>query len=208
MKIDSIIFDLDGTLWDSTQGVTDAFNEIIRNTKVTNPITLEDIKSIMGLSVLEIPLRLFPHLEDEPRTTLITACWANECKYLEEHGGSLFDKLEDTIKKLATKYKLFIVSNCQIGYIEAFLKAHNLSEYFIDYENAERTGLTKGENIKLVVERNNLKNPVYVGDTQWDMEATRFAGIPFVFASYGFGQVDDYDYKIDTFDQLIDLDNN
>lgn len=38
-----------------------------------------------------------------------------------------------------------------------FFKAHKLDKYFIDYECPGRTGLPKGENIKLIVERNNLK---------------------------------------------------
>lgn len=39
-----------------------------------------------------------------------------------------------------------------------FFKAHKLDKYFTDYECPGRTGLSKGENNKLVIERNNLKN--------------------------------------------------
>jgi phosphoglycolate phosphatase len=97
------------------------------------------------------------------------------------------------------------VSNCQEGYIEAFLDYHKLGKYFLDFENPGRTGLTKGENIKLVIERNQLQHPVYVGDTKGDQEAATFAGIPFVFARYGFGQPETYHFVIDRFDQLLDL---
>ena len=41
-----------------------------------------------------------------------------------------------------------------------------MAEYFEDFECAGNTGKPKGENNKLVIERNNLKSPVYVGDTQ------------------------------------------
>ncbi|MEW8993698.1 HAD family hydrolase [Clostridium sp.] len=80
-----------------------------------------------------------------------------------------------------------------------------MKKYFIDFEHPGRTGLTKGENIKLIINRNNLKNPMYVGDTQGDRNAARTAGIPFVYAAYGFGKVEDYDYKIDKFPELIDI---
>ncbi len=46
---------------------------------------------------------------------------------------------------------------------------------------------------------------MYVGDTQGDRNAARLAGIPFVYASYGFGNVEDYDYKIDRFPELVDM---
>ena len=69
----------------------------------------------------------------------------------------------------------------------------------------QRTGLTKGENIKLIIERNNLINSIYVGDTDGDLKASRFAGIPFIYARYGFGEVKEYDYVIDSFDELLKL---
>ena len=112
-----------------------------------------------------------------------------EYEYLSEHGATLYNKLEDTLERLSKKYKLFIVSNCQDGYIESFFKSHKLEKYFIDYECPGRTGLAKAENIKLIVERNNLKNPVYVGDTQGDAKAAKDANIPFIYANYGFGDV-------------------
>ena len=55
------------------------------------------------------------------------------------------------------------------------------------------------------MERNNFKNSVYVGDTISDKEAADYAKIPFVYASYGFGKIKDYDYKIDDIKDLINL---
>ena len=117
----------------------------------------------------------------------------------------LYAKVEETLKELSKKYKLFVVSNCQDGYIECFFKAHKLDKYFTDYECPGRTGLSKGENNKLVIERNNLKKPVYVGDTEGDAESARVAGIPFVFAKYGFGSVEKYQYEIDSFQDLLTI---
>lgn len=206
MKLDSIVFDLDGTLWDSTSSVIDSWNETISNyNEVKNKLTVDDIKGVMGLVTEDIALKFFPYLEEENRLTIINHCCENECTHLEKHGAILYDKLEEILNDLAKKYKLFIVSNCQCGYIEAFFKSHKLNKYFIDYESSGRTGLNKGENIKLIIERNNLINPVYVGDTDGDLKASRFAGIPFIYARYGFGEVNDFDYAIDSFEELLKL---
>lgn len=204
--VDSIIFDLDGTMWDSSDAIVEIWNEAIREFKdIDKSITKEELKAVVGVPVIEIVKTLFPYLKEERAIGFMNYCCKKENEYLPIRGGILFSELEETLKKLSQKYKLFIVSNCHHGYIEAFFHAHNMKKYFIDFEHPGRTGLTKGENIKLIINRNNLKNPMYVGDTQGDRNAARIAGIPFVYAAYGFGKVEDYDYKIDKFPELIDI---
>lgn len=159
----------------------------------------------MGLQMDDISRKLFPNLDFKTRTKIIKQCFEIEGKYIEEHGGILYKKVEDVLNNLSKKYKLFIVSNCQQGYIEGFFKYHQLENYFLDYEIPSRTGLTKGENIRLIMERNDLTKPVYIGNTEGDLKAARYASIPFVFAKYGFGNVTDYDYVIEKFDDLLEL---
>ncbi|ASN05396.1 HAD family hydrolase [Virgibacillus necropolis] len=205
--MDSIIFDLDGTLWDSIDTVLIAWNEevIKQNKQIKKEITKEDLIGIMGLQSKEIGQKLFPDLEEDVREKVLNHCNEVECQYLSEQGGSLYENVEDVLIALSQKYKLFIVSNCQNGYIEAFYNYHKLEKYFLDYENPGRTGLSKGENIKLIIERNNLSKPVYVGDTEGDLKASKYAKIPFVYAKYGFGQVNEYDYVIEKFDDLLNV---
>ncbi|MFJ8260348.1 HAD family hydrolase [Rummeliibacillus sp. NPDC094406] len=181
--MESIIFDLDGTIWDSIDAVLLAWNSIIEeNKQVEKKLTRRDFEGTMGLQMDDISRKLFPKLDLNTRTQIIKQCFEIEGKYIEEHGGILFENVEDVLYNLSKKYKLFIVSNCQQGYIEGFFRYHKLESYFLDYENPDRTGLTKGENIKLIIERNNLSKPVYVGDTEGDLKASRYAGIPFVYA--------------------------
>ncbi len=206
MKIDSIIFDLDGTLWDSTEGVSKTWSLVLNKYDYERKeVTVEDLHSCMGKQLDEIGKILFPKLSSEVRKNLMNECCTLENEYLGKHGGVLYAKVEETLKELSKKYKLFVVSNCQDGYIECFFKAHKLDKYFTDYECPGRTGLSKGENNKLVIERNNLKKPVYVGDTEGDAESARVAGIPFVFAKYGFGSVEKYQYEIDSFQDLLTI---
>lgn len=203
MIVDSILFDLDGTLWDSTGVVVRAWNQVLR--KTGGRVTAEEIRGIMGLQQPEIAKKLLPGLESGIARELMAECNACECDMLRREGGRLFDGLEETLGQLYPKFPLFIVSNCQCGYIESFLFGHNLGQYFMDFECAGKTGLSKGENIKTVIARNRLKSPVYVGDTEGDHEAARLAGIPFIFAAYGFGRTLDYDYVIYSPGDLITL---
>ncbi|GAA0361448.1 HAD family hydrolase [Bacillus horti] len=204
--MDSIIFDLDGTLWDSTDMVLEAWNHILQSDHSNQKsITKEEFQSVVGMQVQEIGKRLFPNMDETELNQFLEKCNQSECDVLTSQGGVLYDRLESVLKALSKKYKLFIVSNCQAGYIEAFYAFHQLEKYFVDYENPGRTGLSKGENIKLVIERNNLQAAIYVGDTEGDQKAAEFAGIPFVYARYGFGQASRYDFVIDRLDQLVDI---
>lgn len=204
--MDSIIFDLDGTLWDARKTVSKAWTEVVQKELDENRIvTEEDLRKTMGMRLYDTAAHIFSDIDEEKRRMeLIKKCSVREQIRLAKEGGKLYEGLEDALVKLSAKYRLFIVSNCQEGYIEAFYEYHGLGHFFEDDENPGRTGLSKGKNIKLVMERNSLKSPVYVGDTEIDRKAASFAGIPFVFAAYGFGQVKEYDYRIERISELIE----
>jgi len=202
-----IIFDLDGTLWDSASVVVKGFNDEIKQHSDADYILTEEVLKLqMGKTAPEISKVFFPTLPEKRALQLMSLCAKRERKYLAERGGKLFPQLEETIIKLKEMgIKLYIISNCECGYIETFLKAHKMAKYFDDIECHESTGLSKGENIKLVLKRNNLDRAVYVGDTQGDCNATRFAGIPFVYAKYGFGNVEKPDYIINSFSEIVNV---
>jgi len=205
--IDSIIFDMDGTIWDSTAEVAVAFRKVIAEKYpfVTDEVTGEKLKGLFGLPLDEIAVKLFLSVEKEQAIKVMEDCCQYECVYLSESGAKLYEGVEATLKELNKKYKLFIVSNCQEGYIQCFFHANpHLEQYFMDFEYPGRSGKFKADNIRLVIERNNLKNPIYVGDTMGDATAASEAGVPFVFARYGFGDVLEYNQVIDSFGELID----
>ncbi|MBD7938158.1 MULTISPECIES: HAD family hydrolase [Cytobacillus] len=204
--VDSLIFDLDGTLWDSRKTVADSWNIVIRkDAEVQKELTVADLKATMGLRMHEIMEKLFPYLTKEKRESLLEALSKEELEHIRNYGGTLYPQVEETLSELAKTYQLFIVSNCQEGYIEAFYEAHGLGKYFQDFENPGRTGLSKGENIQLIMKRNNLQSSIYIGDTDGDREAAKYAGIPFVYASYGFGEVIDKDQIIEQFQDLLHM---
>lgn len=185
-----IIFDMDGTLWDSAEGVAKSWMEVLAEEYPELPeITEGDIQAVMGKTMDVIARLLFPTLTEEKQMEVLDKCCIRENDYLAEHGGVLYPELENTLAKLQKDYNLYIVSNCQSGYIEAFLQHYDFEKYFEDIECYGNNEFSKGENIKLIVERNNLDKAVYVGDIQGDYEATMEAGLPFIHAAYGFGTI-------------------
>lgn len=204
---DSIIFDLDGTIWDSTEKVAMAFNEVLKNKypEVTDEVTVEKLKGLFGQLLDDIGIALFKSVSPDKAIQVIHDCCDYECEYLAKNGNDLYQGMEQTIEELYKRYKLFIVSNCQEGYIQCLFKAQpQIEKYFTDFEYPGRSGKAKADNIRMVVERNNLKAPVYVGDTTGDAKAAKEAGVPFIHARYGFGQVEEYAAVIDAPMELID----
>lgn len=201
-----IIFDLDGTLWDSSEQVVNAWNlALAERTETDLQITVADMTSYMGKTMEAIAELMMPEIDMPTRLDIMKDCCEMEHKYLRTHSGILFPKLEETLRKLSECYKLIIVSNCQDGYIQTFFECNpHLEKYFCDFECPGRTGKGKGENIKLVFERNNLDKAVYVGDTQGDCDASDFAGVPFIHAAYGFGKINRVVPKVTAFEQVIE----
>lgn len=187
-----ILFDLDGTLWDSSKEVAISWQEALKKyADMEINITMEMIQSVMGKSMTDIADILFEKYDFDTRRKLLWYCCEEENNYILRHGGQLLDGLEDTLGKLQSQgYHLYIVSNCQVGYIEAFLEYHKLGNYFDDFESFGGTGKEKAYNIRLVVQRNDLGRAVYVGDTQGDYLAATKAGIPFIHARTGYGVVE------------------
>ena len=200
----AVIFDLDGTLWDSSVQVIEAWNSIIKKYPETKAVvTPEKMATYMGKVLEEISSMLFEDISKDRGLEIMTECSDYELEYLKDHSGVPYEDLEETLKALP--YPLLIVSNCQRGYIETFLECCGLGKYFKDFECSGNTGNPKGENILEIIRRNEIKNAVYVGDTQGDCNASQVAGIPFIFAEYGFGNADRFDRKIKSIKELAEI---
>lgn len=205
MKTDGIIFDIDGTLWNANEPIAKAYTAVLKEQNIDKVITADMFHSVMGLQIEDIADVFFPEYAVEERMRLIHMCCDYELVYLRQHGCSLYPDVQDTIKKLSEKYPLYIVSNCPNGYIETLLAVHDLKKYFTDYECSGNTGRPKCDNLKHIVQRNDMKYPVYIGDTMTDQISCKEAGVTFVYASYGFGEADDYAASIATFSDVKKL---
>lgn len=190
--VDGIIFDVDGTLWDSTNIVSEAWADYLKNVEHLDiDVSPERLGGLFGKLLPDIAAILLPELSSEEQLRIMDRCCKAEEEALRKKCAPLYPRLEETLAVLSEKYPLFIVSNCQAGYIEVFLEATGFSGYFTDHLCPGDTGKGKAENIRRIIEKHQLKDAVYVGDTLGDYQACQEAGVPFIFASYGFGEVSD-----------------
>lgn len=191
--IRNLIFDVDGTLWDSAEAVAASWNHVLRTkypTVLPHALTKADMYRNMGKTMTQIGLGLFPAISEDLREQIMQDVMSWENEYLLQHPGEYYPGLKETLKNLKEGgYHLFIVSNCQDGYIQALLSHHDLQQYFTDFECFGRTGLPKDGSIRILMDRCRLQpqETVYIGDTEMDETAAGKAGIRFIHASYGFG---------------------
>lgn len=184
----SVIFDLDGTLWEVIESTYKSVN-IIANKYNLKEISKETICKVFGLNKEESAKLYFPHMELNEAIRLTDEIAVINIKNLKNNGGNVYSNVKEVLSILLDKYDLFIVSNTsEIEYIRAFLKSSNTQKYFKDYIAASSLNISKADAIKKVINDNKIEKAVYVGDTRIDMEAAYKNNIPFVQAKYGFGK--------------------
>lgn len=193
----AVIFDMDGTIWDSSKEVTQSWLEVCSRNGLGDVITEKKIQDCMGLVMDDIFDRLLPDRPEEFRRRIQTECESYENEYLQTHCGKVYDGLKEALQELrAMGCSTLIVTNAQDGYVQAFYKGSGMEHLFDDMEMYGRTGLLKADNIKLIMKRNGIDKAIYVGDTQLDMTSSDQAGSIFVHAAYGFGRAEGAKYAI------------
>jgi len=199
LKPDSLIFDLDGTLWDALDTYLTSWNEGVKLENINRIFTRDDLHYVMGWERIKVLDHMFPDVTRERQEEIYRTI--NECRLrlMPQMGGVLYEGVRDGLIRLSEKYKLFIVSNCPANLIVEFLKWADIEEYITDEMAHGVNSMPKHYNIKLLVDKHGLKSPVYIGDTLGDGLETRKAGLPFVLLTYGFGTTDDFDLKFDDF---------
>ncbi len=202
MKFDSLIFDLDGTLWDAGDIYAQAWNQSLKAMKSNKVINREMLLPLMGMEQGEALAKLIPEYEEGERNKINNDVIARINRMIPEAGGHLYEDVTEGIEKLSRFYKLFILSNCPKGLIENFLEWSRLKPYITDKIAYGDNLQPKAQNIEYLVKKHGLKNPAYIGDTDSDRLQSEKAGVPFIFVSYGFGDCDAYHLKFDSFSEL------
>lgn len=209
MIYESIIFDVDGTLWDSRALLAGAYNEQLRQEGITElQVTPQILKPLFGKTMTLLADGLFRDYVPAPeRYALMDRCIVRMDEHLEKYASPAigYPGLRETMEALAKNHRLFIVSNGQKGYPQMAAKKLELADLMTGYLSFGDTGLSKGQTLKILMQQHGIESAVYVGDTQGDLEACREAGIPFIWTSYGFGTPDSYWAKADSFPELLKL---
>ncbi len=205
--MESLIFDIDGTLWDSTGLVAKGYNLQMADEGLSSHfVTADDLKKLFGKTMTEIADILFADIAVPKRYEIMVRCMAREEEILEQDPCAIgYPGVKETMEALQKKYRLFIVSNSQSGYPQLVIEKMGLQDLISGHLCYGDTRTCKGDTIKKLMADHAITDAAYIGDTQGDMEATYQAGLPFVFCAYGFGKPEKWDYRIEKFEDLLKI---
>ena len=207
MNYESLIFDIDGTLWDSRALVAEGYNIQLEREGLQHLfVNADQLKPLFGKVMTEIADVILASIPEAERYDLMERCMETENRYLFENECRIgYPGVMETIRELAKRCRIFIVSNSQCGYPELCIDKLGLTPYVEGHMCFGDTGTSKGKTIRTLMEKHNIQSCAYVGDTQGDYEATVEAGIPFIWAKYGFGTPDGYVAAVEKMEDLLTL---
>lgn len=202
-KYDSIIFDLDGTLWNTLTACTNGWNDGLRSLGISKRITTNDLKKVVGNPWDICAEILFPELIIK-HNNLFKTLDDYEQEFIKSEGGIFYNGMLEGITKLSENYKLFLVSNCQEWYLNEFFKQSQIQKSFQDHDCFGISKKPKSEMINDMAKKHTLLKPVYIGDTAGDQNAAKSTGINFIHAAWGYGKVEKECLSFDSFTELTD----
>ena len=207
MEFESLIFDIDGTLWDSRALVAEGWNDRLRiEGKDHLCMTPEELTPLFGKVAKDLADVLFASLPEEERMPLMDRCMDHEIGYLQKNECRVgYPGVKETLEKLSEKYRLFIVSNSQSGYPQVCIEKLGITNLIQGHLCFGDTLTCKGETILKLMKDHGITAACYIGDTQGDAEAAAMAGLPFVYCAYGFGNVKEYWKSINRFEELTTI---
>ena len=207
MVYESLIFDIDGTLWDSRALVAEGYNLQLKDEGLERYcVDAARLRSLFGKVMTEIADSIFAELPPAERYPLMERCMARENRYLHENPCRIgYPRIRETLEILSRSHRLFIVSNSQQGYPELCMEKLGLENLIRAHLCFGDTGTDKGTTIRILMEQQEIASAAYIGDTEGDREAAQKAGVDFLWAAYGFGAVADYAEKLDAPADLLEL---
>ena len=207
MRAEALIFDIDGTLWDSRELVARGYNQQLHQEGLDHlQVSAEQFLPLFGKVAEDIADVLFPSIPAPERYNLMYRCMDAEERYMKDDPCQVgYPGVRETLEALSKNHRLFIVSNSQKGYPELCMEKLGLTGLFQGHLCYGDTGTEKGLTIRTLMKNCQITDAVYIGDTLADQQAADLAGIGFIWCSYGFGKPEHFDAKIDSFPQLLEL---
>jgi phosphoglycolate phosphatase len=184
----NIIFDLDGTLSDSREGIFNAYAYTCSKMGIPNP-GMEKLKTLIGPPLQKGFTDLFglKNKDVEHAVKVFREYYADKGLY----ENTLYNGIEELLERLnASGANLFVATSKYTVYANHVLQYFKIAHYFREIAGADYEGhSTKVELISGILRRNDIHDPtdvVVIGDTRYDIDAATELALDSIGVVYGF----------------------
>lgn len=227
MSIKLVIFDLDGTLIDSSVDITNALNYALKPYAV-RPLAVEDTIKMIGEGITRLIEKIVDSLGNGVLKNAVTEFPQNpqglqdirtdvKNRFLEYYSEHILDYtreypgVRETLESLGL-YKKAVISNKMESLSKKVLSGLGLSQYFVSVIGSDTVAEKKPSPLPILKVLSDLQvqpaGTVIVGDSNYDIDAGKAAGVRTVAVTYGYrprAAIAHADHIIDRITDLIPL---
>jgi phosphoglycolate phosphatase len=206
MPIKLLMFDLDGTLVDTCRDITNALNYAL-NSYGLNSLTVEDTKKLVGEGLTKLVEKVLGN----EKGRLLDDALGKFLDYYSEHIADYsrqYPLVRETLERLAG-YKKAVISNKRESLSVRLLELLGLLKYFDLVVGSDTTSEKKPSSVPVIYVLRRLEisagDAMMIGDSNYDIEAARKAGVKTIAVTYGYRgrqYLADADFMIDSFGGL------
>ncbi|OEF96381.1 hypothetical protein BHF71_04310 [Vulcanibacillus modesticaldus] len=211
-KYDAIIFDFDGTLFQTEKLALPSFERTFDQLKkdgikIVKIPSEQQMLNVIGMTLDDIWNSLLPELPKEAHIKANEYMLKNELDLVNEGYGALYPGVIKTLDELKRQgYRLFIASNGLAEYVKGLSKAFMIESYFdAIYTAGEYNTSTKKLLVKQLIADFSINKCVMVGDRHSDIEAGEYNHCLTVGCDFGFASIDELDGANVTIKNFVDL---
>jgi len=192
MKYKNILFDLDGTLTDSSEGIIKSALYTFEKMQMTPPEERE-LYTFIGPPLGDSFIRHGVEEKDKDRAVAI---YRERYARIGKFENVPYPGMIDLLKKLkAEGFRLYVATSKLEPIAIEVLDHFNMTEYFDEIAGATADGSRekKDDVIRYLLEKigENENDTVMVGDTNFDVLGAAELGIPCIAVTWGFGDKDE-----------------
>lgn len=204
-----VIFDLDGTMVDSTDYLTEALHLAVEDMPHVEEPSPEVIQSAFGLTGGDFWAKVVPEASPQD-VTLIRSRRRTFLDQLVKGNDLLFPGVRETLAALKEQgHTISTASNCGTHYLDMILDTQDIRHFFshpicLGTINGEK----KADILTAHFERFPKEDVYMVGDRSSDIEAAREHDVTAVACTYGFGNEDEWkqaDFQINSIEEILSL---
>ncbi|CAM3889806.1 HAD hydrolase-like protein [Lederbergia lenta] len=209
--VQSIIFDMDGTLFQTDKilelSLDDTFNHLRSLNKWDTVTPIDKYREMMGVPLPKVWEALLPNYSNEIREQTDAYFLERLIENIKSGKGALYPNVKEVFSYLIeNNYSIYIASNGLTEYLKAIVSYYNLDQWVTEtFSIQDIQTLDKGDLVKAIIKKYDIKKATVVGDRLSDIKAAKDNDLIAIGCNFDFAQEDELAQADLVIDNLMEL---